>query len=226
MTPVIDRYGKLPNRRSYSFLLFYDLIDSTAARAGQDGADVEDYRTAVEGCKQFINRQFRALIAQASRADTEIFLWNGTGSSTNDCKHILIGGSTAVKYLDESLRSLLNALEAYPMCRLRIYMVPCTFANTTVSRQEFSTEAEGKRFWEHWSRVAKKLSSFESGLAAGESFLAIVSERLIRDFTVPDGISWSSAREAEVTSEIEMLSRTVRAKYGAFTVDRAVYGRT
>jgi len=104
---------------------------------------------------------------------------------------------------------------------MRVHLVPCAFANTTVSRQEFGTEADGKRFWEHWSRVAKSLSSFEAGLAAGQSFLAIASERLIRDFKLPDGMRWIDPVEREIASEIEMLTKTVMVKYGPFGVLRS-----
>ena len=214
MTPIIERYGKLFSRRDYSYLAYYDLMDSTATKAGRQDIDVEQYRLEIDGCKRFINSQLSGVASRASKEQTEVFLWNGTGSSTNDCKHILIGGPSSMKLLHETVACLQHALEAYPMCSMRIHLVPCAFANTTVYRQEFGTEADGKRFWEHWSRVAKQLSSFEATLHLGQSFLAIASERLIRDFVLPDGMTWVESLEAEITSEIEMLSRTVKVKYG------------
>jgi hypothetical protein len=69
--------------------------------------------------------------------------------------------------------------------------------------------------------VAKELGSIEAELPHGRSFLAIASERLIRDFKMPENMHWVDPAERELKSEIEVLTKTVKVKYGAFVVGRS-----
>lgn len=214
MAPAIEQFGRLFDRHDYQLMVYYDLVDSTATRAGRRGVDVEEYRAEVEGCKGFINNQLARLCQGAIRDGTEVFLWNGTGSSTNDCKHIFIGGPGAWRILHECIADLASAMEAYPRCAMRIHVVPCNFMGTGVYRHECETEPSGKKFWEHWSRITKAAKPLEDGLPDGKSFLMLVGEPLIDKLVLPEQIHWPSPAETTLSSEIGLVGRSVKIKYG------------
>lgn len=215
MRPMIEEYGHLTGRRDYQFMLYYDIVDSTGTVAGRSGEDLSVYRNRVRSLKQFLNDGFRRIAQEALTASSEVYCWNGDRSSTNDCKHVFIGGTSAGLFLQQVINLLARALEAVLSMRLRIYVVPCNFVGTTAYRQEWDTEVSGDRFWEHWSRLVRAGKEFEKQVDAASSFLLVAVESLIEKFDPPQGWKWDNAHDATLSSEIELLVKSTKVRYGS-----------
>jgi hypothetical protein len=220
MSPMIEEYGRLAGRRDYQYMVYYDIVDSTGTVAGRTGADLVSYRKRVGQLKQFLNSGFRRVSQDALKAASEVFCWNGDRSSTNDCKHIFIGGTSAGLFLQEVLYLLTKGLEAVPTINLRIYVLPCNFVGTTAYRQEWDTEVSGDRFWEHWSRLLKAGKKHEESIGSSKTFLLVAVEDLIQRLVVPKGWAWSTTKTEALASEIELLVKTTSVKYGAIVRTR------
>ena len=213
---MIEEYGHLAGRRDYQYMVYYDIVDSTGSLAGRSGADLISYRGRVRHLKHFLNDGFRRISQNAWKASSEVFCWNGDRSSTNDCKHVFVGGTSAGTFLSEVLYLLTKALEAVPPpINLRVYVLPCNFVGTTAYRQEWDTEVSGDRFWEHWSRLLKTGKKCEEAIGTGKTFLLVAVEELIQRIEIPDGWSWSSTKILSLASEVELLAKATTVKYGA-----------
>jgi hypothetical protein len=214
MSPQIEEYGRLAGRRDYQYMVYYDIIDSTATTAGRSGIDVDAFRRKVSGLKELLNSGFRRLSHEAQRAASEVFCWNGGRDSTNDCKHVFIGGPSATALLNEVLHHLTASLEAFGTLRLRIYVIPCNFAGSSTYRMEWDTEVSGDRFWEHWSRLQRGAKEFEEASGKVNSFLLVAVEDVIERITISANWLWESPRIAVVASEIELLVKSTTVKFG------------
>ncbi len=217
MNPLIEEYGRLYGRRDYQYMVYYDIIDSTATKAGAAGANVPAYRARVHTVKAVLSRNFDQLAQVARKRASEVFCWNGAASSTNDCKHIFIGGTDAFGLLEETVDLLMTSLKSSPGQRFRIYVVPCGFAGSNAYRTEWDTEVSGERFWEHWSRLSKTGKEFENTVPQTDSFLLVATEELIGRLTIPADIQWSTTTQTIVRTEIELLSRETIVKWGTLT---------
>jgi len=212
--PVIEEFGRLYGHHNYKYMLWYDIIDSTATILGRTGKDVEIYRKRIKSFKQLLNRRFHSVTITARMKSCEIYCWNGDRSSTNDMKHVFFSGKFARSYLENVLDMLLDAAKAFSDVALRIYIVPCNFAGTSAYRREFDTEIMGERFWEHWSRIHVAGSMIEGGYDKNKSFLLIATDEFIKSFRLPYKIKWLGVKEDSLTSEIELLTKTTRVRYG------------
>ncbi len=220
MSPRIEEYGRLVGRRDYQYMIYYDIVDSTGTLAGRNGVDLESYRKKVQRLKEFLNDRFRRLSQDAKKAASEVFCWNGSPTSTNDCKHVFVGGPSATELLQQVLTLLTSALEAIGSVHLRIYILPCNFAGTTAYRTEWDTEVSGERFWEHWSRLLKAGKHLEESIGPSKTFLLVAVDDLIDRIAVPDGWLWDSAHSTNIESEIELLVKTTKAKFGQLVRNR------
>lgn len=163
--------GKKSDRVDYSHMLYYDIIDSTATTAARQGRDVEAHRARCQELKEYINRWLDRAIGEARRQQDEIYPVNGSKTSKNDCKHAFLRDVHARIWAEKIIGMLMNAADSFEML-VRIYVVPCTFVGTIVSRQGLNPEIQGSRFWEHWSRVTKKCAAFEPKAKANSHFFA------------------------------------------------------
>ena len=222
MSPMIEEFGRITGRRDYQYMLYYDIVDSTGTVAGRMGEDLVRYRTRVSQIKRFLNGGFRELAQTARSAASEVFCWNGDQSSTNDCKHVFVGGTSATLYLHRVIQLLLNAMEAVPTICLRVYVVPCNFAGSSAFRQEWDTEISGDRFWEYWSRLMKGSKKFEEESGPREPFLLVAVKELIETIVIPKGWLWQATKQSTVSSEIELLAKSTLVQYGALAATRAV----
>lgn len=217
ISPIIEEYGRLYGRHDYKYMLYYDIFDSTGTRAGPIGQDLEIYRSQIRAFKQLVNNGFNRLSITARKNVCEIYCWDGSKSSTNDRKHVFFGGKFARRYVEDVVRMLLEGTAALPSVQVRIYIIPCNFAGTGAYRRESDTEIVGERFWEHWSRLLEACSSFEK-CRQGYSFLLVATEKLITDFRIPSGAKWVEPKEDDIVSEIEMLARTTKVRYGGIQI--------
>jgi hypothetical protein len=211
---LVERFGKAEDRTDYQYMVYYDIVDSTATKIGQTGIDVERYRAQVKEFKQHVNAQFDALSRVAVSNQSEVFCQNGNKTSTNDCKHVFFRGGRSLKYLHDVLRLLFEGA-AYIGIRVRVHVVPCNFAGSSAYRQGFDPEVRGERFWEHWSRVSKHATVHEKEVDSEYSFLLVATPDLQKLIALPRNIDWQDTRETVVESEIELLSISTRVRFGS-----------
>ncbi len=218
MEPVIDEFGRIHGRHDYKYMLWYEIKDSTGTRAGRAGVDLDSYRNHIRGYKNYVNKRFHQLSIIAKRNNGEIYCHNGDASSMNDMKHIFVNGKFAQRHLTDALSMLLQGTLAYPVVRLRIYLVPCNFVGTSAFRRELAPEIQGERFWEHWSRLQKKVSLLESQFADDKSFLLVATSELGKVLNLPSSIEWINRKKSTISSEIELLSKDTAVQYGEVVV--------
>jgi hypothetical protein len=211
--PLFDTWGKKTDRVDYSHMVYYDIIDSTATVAARQGRDTEDHRQRCQQLKEYINRWFDRSMAEARSHQDEIYPVNGSKTSTNDCKHAFLRGVNARVCGEKIIRMLVSASDSFGML-VRIYVVPCTFVGSVVYRQGLNPEIKGQRFWEHWSRVAKRCATFEPKPAANSHFLLVATEELIQRLQITLPLRWEATSDVSVESAIEFLSRQTLVRYG------------
>lgn len=216
LDPLIDHFGKVKGRVAYSHMLYYDIIDSTATIAARKGKDVEDYRKRCGELKQHINRWLVRRMGDGRAQGHKIYPVNGSETSTNDCKHIFLGGGQALRLAEEIVTMLIEGASSFGML-VRVYFVPCNFVGSTVYRQGVDPEVKGELFWEHWSRVTKKCSTFEAHTTLGH-FLLIAADELVSLFRLGDQLCWDELHDDLVTSEIAFQNRQTAVRYGRIQV--------
>ncbi len=209
-----ERFGKAEDRIDYLYMVYYDIMDSTATKIGRTGINVEQYRQKVMDFKKHVNAQMDVISRAAAGNKSEVFCQNGNKSSTNDCKHVFFRGGRSLKYLRDVLRMLFEGA-GYMGIRVRVHVVPCNFAGTSAYRQGFDPEVRGERFWEHWSRVSKEAARREGDIAPDASFLLVATTDLQDSITFPEAIQWGEIHDTVVESEIELLSISTPVRYGS-----------
>lgn len=214
VNPIIEEFGIVYDKHNYKYMLWYDIIDSTGTKAGRRGKDLESYRKQIKGFKDLVNNQFHTISITARKKRCEIYCWNGDKTSKNDMKHVFFNGKFARRYVEDVVAMLLEGTKALPNVRVRIYIVPCNFVGTSAYRRESDTEVIGERFWEHWSRLLKTGSSLEKCCGQDYSFLLVATKELSGNFKIPDGVKWLNPRKEDITSEIELLTRTTEVQFG------------
>jgi hypothetical protein len=210
--PMLEDFGKAPNRHEYKYMLYYDIVDSTATLAANAGYDVADYRKKISILKDHINRQCQANLIIAKKRDVEMFLWNGDKDSSNDSKYMFFSGKLCRRFVENSIKFLVEAAGDIGL-RVRIEVVPCNFLGTSVYRFHHRSEVEGEVFWEHYSRLHKGVSDLEKGRALSGSTLFVATDKLHNELVLEAVLEWQSERH-EIVSEIAMLSRTTVGHFG------------
>ena len=215
MAPLLEEFGKVVGRRDYSYLVWYDVIDSTAAIAGRSGLNIDEYRREVAEFKDAVNRLITRMSREVADELGEIFPWNGDASSTNDEKHIFLRGPRALRHVEQLVDALFTTAHVWPHVRIRVFATQCNFMGTPVYRGETDTEVKGRHFWEYWSRVKQGAKGYETRCANGESFLGVVSTDLARQIVRVMAGKWLRCEVVTMRPEIELLQRQIDVVVGA-----------
>lgn len=211
---AVEEFGRSVDRRDYSYMVWYDVKDSTAARAGATGHDVEDYRRRVGEFKAMMNARLREMSHRAMNKEGEVYSWNGDLTSTNDEKHVFTRGEYGLQYALEVARSVLSTANSRDI-GVRLYIVDCGLAGTRAYRSGFAPEVFGQRFWEHWSRVAKQGRQFEEANPVEGSFLVVAGDKVVdRTVQMPRNYEWRAGERQYITTEIELLGRRTAVRFG------------
>jgi hypoxanthine phosphoribosyltransferase len=208
-------YGKTGNRHYYKYMLYYDIIDSTATVVGRTGADVQEYRGRVRQFKEHVNDWFIRSGLLAKKKNAEIFCQNGNRSSTNDCKHVFYSGQLGRRYVEETVKMLIEDANSFGDIRVRVGIIPCNFVGSTAFRERnaLDPEVQGESFWEHYSRLQKATDNLEKQKARKHSLLSIATEELFNELQLP--ISWKWQPESQpLTSEIALLTKNTLVYFG------------
>ena len=215
--PLLEDFGKTPAKHEYKYMLYYDIVDSTATVAGRAGTDVSDYRRRIHLLKQYINRSFERNILIGRKRGVEIFPWNGDKDSTNDCKHVFFSGTLCCQFVEGVVKMLLDGTIAFGRLKVRIELLPCNFAGSSAFRLNRRTEIEGDRFWEHYTRIHKHVSEIEKASGANASTLFAATDDLRKELRLDESLDWNPVRH-ELTSEIEVLTKTTAGYFGEIRI--------
>ena len=215
MEPLIERFGRLQGIHKYRYFIYYDIVDSTATLAAQEGREVEQRRVETDQMELLINRSLQQASIIARKQRGEIFCCNGSLESTNDSKHIFFSGKFAKRHMMDVVARLFLVTSSYPGLLLRVHVLPCDFAGSEAFRYQNAPEVTGKRFWEHWSRVAKQAKLLEQQISSIESFLLVGTDALMKQFELPSQFAWKEARKTVLKTEIAGLYRETSVRFGA-----------
>lgn len=215
MEPLIERFGRLQGIHKYRYFIYYDVVDSTATHAALEGREVERRRVETDQMELLINRSLQQASIIARKQRGEIFCCNGSLESTNDSKHIFFSGKFAKRHMMDVVARLLLITRSYPGLLLRIHVLPCDFAGSEAFRYQSAPEVAGKRFWEHWSRVAKQAKLLEQRASSVESFLLVGTDVLMKQFALPPQFAWKEARKTVLKTEIAGLYRETAVRFGS-----------
>ncbi|MHB1847080.1 MAG: hypothetical protein ACYCWW_19835, partial [Deltaproteobacteria bacterium] len=211
---VLARRAGLSGRRDYTSLLWYDLIDSTATKAGRAGTDVELHGAEIAAVRRVINRSLQSLVHIGRKRDTEVHAWNGDVNSLNDEKHVFFGGPAARPLMVRLFNEIGLALLSSPGVRLRVVLCDAAFTGAAPYRYDGDSEVRGSRFWEHFSRVRKALREIEdSDQNRQGTLVSLVGKRMFaspgefRHWRVVSGPS-----EHQITSEAQFLERQTEVR--------------
>jgi hypothetical protein len=173
MEPVMEDYGRFKDRHKYKFVVYYDIVDSTATKAARQGESTESREYQVFKMKQSINRTFTIVAASAAKHRCEVFCTRGSIDSDDDGKYIFVSGKMARNYADQCIQSLLLITESFPGIHFRIYALPCGFVRSDAYRYTNDQEVRGPRFWTNLSRVLGIGKKYEEIAGVDQSFLIV-----------------------------------------------------
>lgn len=164
----------------YNYLIWYDIVDSTATEKVKTEMEVDSYRKSVKKVKTAVNDFIRTMEKEALAKGDEIFCWNGNASSYNDEKHIFFSSSKlgfSIKRVREFLDRLFS--NANSKIAFRVIAIPTNAFYSEVFRRFEKSEVEGERFWEHFSRVRKKLKEIEGTFALHKNLVLVIGNESI-----------------------------------------------
>ena len=210
---IDNETSKQLGRHEYTYMLWYDIFDSTGNRSKRNAKDARTHQDKIEKLKTLLNDGFHRLSIEARRNSCEIYCWNGGESSIDDAKHVFLNGKFAHRYIVQILSMLLKRSNSLNV-KMRIYIVPCNLSGTSVYRWESDTEVIGETFWEHWSRLYRDCSQYESSFIQDSSFLVITTSELIERLQIYDEIKQVNLKETAIASEIGLLTKTTKVLYG------------
>ncbi|MBX3669252.1 MAG: hypothetical protein KF778_12705 [Rhodocyclaceae bacterium] len=167
---------------TYSHMIYYDIVDSTATKRVREGREVGEYRVRIAKTKEAINSILTKMEREATADKEEIYCWNGDAQSTNDAKFIFFTG----RRLGFSLRRVSDFLDrlyalATPELHFRALVVPCDAFNSPVFRLFHKIEVDGTQYWEHLSRVMKQMTKLEEMHSADRNGILVLDKRLATD---------------------------------------------
>ncbi len=203
----------------YSYLVWYDVIGSTGERFELKGADLDAHRTRVADFQNLVTIALDKYQDYVVSQNGWIKSWNGTIQSDNDEKHLFVGGaeSTAQSFAEEAVRLVLRQTHRFsaqgplvPAIRVRIILIPCTFAGSRVWLSKDGSEVVGKRFWPHWARLRDQLKMTNDKFEVGENILHGCGEELISVTQVQEFASLHNARTQDVNTKPDGYSLTTR----------------
>jgi hypothetical protein len=217
---AIDTFGRIVGKHEYSYMLYYDVVDSTATQAIRLGLSASDHRLAVLKFKEGVNTGLARLTDLARKNDASVYCWNGDLASSNDCKHVFFSGKFAARHMAQTITMLVEVASAAGGVRTRMYAVPCRFAGTSAYRLMADTEVRGDRFWEHLSRVVKKGKVLEDELEKNNagSMLFVLTDELKSTLRGDGRLRWKDPKRIVIESEIEFLLRNTPVHYGSITM--------
>ncbi len=159
----------------YDYVLYYDIVDSTATKKMRTASEVESYRNSVKRTKYGINDFVNQMQKKAKEDRDEMYCWNGDASSTNDAKYVFFSSEKAGFSLRRA-KEFIDRLYSFSTSEIAFRVVVCP-ANAFYSKlfKRFQrTEVEGEQFWEHYSRVHKRFKELEDKFDSNKNLVHVI----------------------------------------------------
>lgn len=159
----------------YDYVLYYDIVDSTATKKMKTEKDIESYRVNVRRVKSAINDFVNHMQKKAKEDRDEIYCWNGDKDSTNDAKYVFFSSAKEgfslrrIKEFSDRLYALSNSQIAF-----RVIVSPASAFYSKVFKRFQRTEVEGEIFWEHLSRVHKRFKELEGKFESYRNLVLVI----------------------------------------------------
>ncbi len=147
---------------NYDYVIYYDIVDSTATKKMSSYKEIESYRNKIKRVKYSINNFIEILQKDAFKSQDEIYCWNGDTSSTNDAKFIFLSSKRegfSLRRIKEFIDRLYNLSDND--ISFRTIICPTNAFYSRVFRRFQKNEVEGEQFWEHYSRIHKYFKKLE-----------------------------------------------------------------
>jgi hypothetical protein len=204
---MVRRFGRILPDKEYQYLIWYDMVDSTATKAARENRDVEQWREQVTRFKADVNDFVSDTMRDARGRKVEIHCQNGSHTSANDEKHIFVETSRLADSYAGVIVNGIAKLAAQNGIALRVLVANCSFAGDRIRKYEGRTEVEGLRFFEYLSRIKKEFDTM-SRQEPGDGFpMALVGGVSLH-------LTWLRKRRIEMRPEIAFLERPTSVDYG------------
>lgn len=159
----------------YDYVMFYDIVDSTATQKMSGEKEVESYRVNIRRVKSAINDFVNNMQKKAREDKDEIYCWNGDATSTNDSKYVFFS-SAKDGFSLRRIREFIDRLFALSNSQIafRVIVSPANAFYSKVFKRFQRTEVEGETFWEHYSRIHKKFKELEAKFDEYKNLVLII----------------------------------------------------
>jgi hypothetical protein len=164
----------------YDYVLYYDIVDSTATKRMKSEMEIESYRNAVRRAKYSINNFVNHMQSKTKKEKDEMYCWNGDSTSTNDAKFVFFS-SSKVGFSIRRAREFIDRLFSYSTSEISFRVIACP-TNAFYSRvfKRFQrTEVEGEQFWEHYSRIHKRFKILEEKYDSKSNLILVIGNESI-----------------------------------------------
>ncbi|MDR3168063.1 MAG: phosphoribosyltransferase [Treponema sp.] len=210
---LLENYGHIQKRHDYDYMIWYDVIDSTATHVPHD--KTREHRRNVLSFKETINDILEQTRIGAKKKNVDMFEKQGPGSK-DDEKHIFLSGNLSTSYLQKILIDLLKTSRSFNI-NLRVAIVPTDFVLSAVYREISTNVLFGTTFFEHYKRLETELRKIQDANFTGGNFLAIVNRETIK-IEIPKNIIFEPS-EKQIKIEIEQTPSYIKTQYGFVLLD-------
>lgn len=160
---------------TYDYVIYYDIVDSTATKKISSYKELESYRNKIKRVKYSINNFIEVMQKDAFNSQDEIYCWNGDTSSTNDAKYIFLSSKRegfSLRKIEEFIDRLYNLSDND--ISFRTIICPTNAFYSRVFRRFQKNEVEGEQFWEHYSRIHKFFKNLEEEFSSMNNLVLII----------------------------------------------------
>ena len=160
---------------NYDYVIYYDIVDSTATKKMSSYKEIESYRNKIKRVKYSINSFIEMMQKDAFKTQDEIYCWNGDTSSTNDAKFIFLSSKRegfSLRRIKEFIDRLYNLSDKD--MSFRTIICPTNAFYSRVFRRFQRNEVEGEQFWEHYSRIHKYFKKLEEQFNAMNNLVLLI----------------------------------------------------
>jgi hypoxanthine phosphoribosyltransferase len=159
----------------YDYVLYYDIVDSTASKKMKTSGEIESYRNAIRRAKAAINDSVSYMQKKAKDDKDEVYCWNGDVTSTNDAKYIFFS-SVKAGFSLRRVKEFIDRLYSFSTSEIsfRVVVCPANAFYSKVFKRFQRTEVDGEQFWEHHSRVLKKFKELEENYEANKNLILVI----------------------------------------------------
>lgn len=205
-----QEFGRADKKREFQYVVWYDIIDSTAEKSGLKGDALRKFRTRVRAFKDTIRGRIFDIRYEARRRSVTVHVWSNTLAARDDEKHVFLYGPRSREFVSSLVEVIANEAAAAGI-RVRIVAMNANLAGEAAYHFEGQQDVEGEGFWEHGSRIKGQLKARESADDGATSYLWLVDKLAKRpQILCQDSVWLKNSAQLWVETKIENFSSRVR----------------